>query len=113
MSDNDEAERAAEIEELVGEAYEIGHAHGSNPLREVPARVNEGWGPIALKIQKLCEARAQHERERILKMIDEWCHSNSYLGGSQFDGKTGDDLNGNALTAFTLQFYLEQRLGNS
>ena len=42
------------IEELVGEAYEIGHAHGMNPYRVImgkkPQRVDDGWGPIAKKI---------------------------------------------------------------
>ena len=42
---------------LVGRAYEIGHAHGSNPMRvargQDAIRVNEGWGPIADSIARL------------------------------------------------------------
>jgi len=45
---------ADRIEQLVGEAYEIGHAHGSNRMRMFqqlpPLRVDDGWGPIAEEI---------------------------------------------------------------
>jgi len=37
------------IDALVGQAYEIGHAHGGNAYRE-PQRVDEGWGPVAEKL---------------------------------------------------------------
>jgi hypothetical protein len=45
------------LEDLVLRAYEIGHDHGSNPMRmalgKKPRSVDEGWGPIAIKIQNM------------------------------------------------------------
>ena len=45
------------IEELVGEAYEIGYDHGGNPFRmsrgELPYNIDKGWGPIAKKLHRL------------------------------------------------------------
>lgn len=48
--------RRMTIEELVGEAYDIGHAHGTNPYRQLEGkraqRVNDGWGQIAKEIER-------------------------------------------------------------
>lgn len=42
------------IERWVGEAYEIGHAHGSNPYKGPPSRqrTNHGWGRCSRNIYK-------------------------------------------------------------
>ena len=41
------------IDYLVGEAYDIGHAHGLNACAPVKMRVNDGWRNIADKIYAL------------------------------------------------------------
>ena len=61
------------IEELVGEAYDIGHAHGMNPFRmwegRPPQRVDDGWGPIAEEIER----RIREARFRaVLEVRHEW-----------------------------------------
>lgn len=39
-----------QLEEIIGEAYDIGYAHGGNALRlerlQTPHRVDDGWGPL-------------------------------------------------------------------
>ena len=46
-----------QVEEIVAEAYDIGHAHGMNVLRfqegMTPKRVDEGWGPLVDRILAL------------------------------------------------------------
>jgi hypothetical protein len=60
------------IEELVGEAYEIGHAHGGNAYRSPPQRVDDGWGPIAGKInQQFVEARRSSALEVLNEIVSE------------------------------------------
>lgn len=47
----------SKIEEHVGDAYEVGHSHGMNPLRlqegEKAKDVNKGWGDALRSIKKL------------------------------------------------------------
>ncbi len=60
----------AQVEELVGEAYEIGRAHGGNAFRspdEQGARVDEGWAQQADKLCELLGIDQQEERRDKLK----------------------------------------------
>lgn len=46
-----------QIGDLVAEAYDIGHAHGMNPMRmalgQKPKWISKGWGLCAYKIRQL------------------------------------------------------------
>lgn len=62
--------KSMSIEDLVCEAYEIGHAHGMNAFRmardEPVQRVDEGWGPIFEEIErrfKELETKLMHLQE--------------------------------------------------
>ena len=59
------------IEELVGEAYEIGQAHGGNAFRmalQQPAqRAFEGWWPISQEIER----RFQELQTRLVHMSED------------------------------------------
>jgi hypothetical protein len=52
------------IEDLVGEAYEIGHAHGMAPMQfflgKKAIRLDEGWQPIADKIFNMFKKSDEH-----------------------------------------------------
>lgn len=56
-----------QIYDLVGAAYEVGHAHGMNAFRtfqgKEPQRIDEGWGQYAEHINRAFEQlRAENER---------------------------------------------------
>jgi len=40
------------IEDIVGDVYNVGHAHGLNTCRSPPKKVNEGWGKHYDKLLK-------------------------------------------------------------
>lgn len=67
------------IEELVGEAYNIGHAHGMNPFRMLegrqPQRVDDGWWPIAEEVER----RVKLERVAGLRHAAEIVKNNQIL----------------------------------
>jgi len=53
------------IDNLVMEAYEIGHAHGSNAMRialgQKPRFSNRGWGKIAWDLKQAWNRRAKQK----------------------------------------------------
>lgn len=58
MTDIDD-EMKQKIDDLVGQAYEIGHLHGGNTFRlaqgKPPLGATKGWEPIANELFKLWE----------------------------------------------------------
>lgn len=44
------------IEILIAEAYEIGHAHASNAYTAELRRVDDGWGPLAVRLFQVLAA---------------------------------------------------------
>lgn len=60
----DGAELRAKVEELAGEIYEVGHAHGGNVMRiSNPLRADEGWFRYFEEIMSLFAAVAARRRE--------------------------------------------------
>lgn len=79
------------IEELVGDAYTIGHAHGQNAFRTKPKMVNRGWGKCSEKIIKLFEEEKQSIISKQKEIFERW-ESNKLLELGKYERETLKEL---------------------
>lgn len=64
------------VEEIVGDAYDIGHTHGTNPMRMMEGKklqkLNTGWGKYSEKILKIIEEKSQRTRDDLINDLIIW-----------------------------------------